>query len=64
MSNNIKYDIFLSYEAEIRESILKLYEKLTKVHGLKVWLDYYSVTEESYENSGRIFSFKKILAIY
>ena len=63
MSDTTKYDIFLSYEAAIRESILKLYEIITRVHGLKVWLDYYCLTAENSGNSGRHsnFEFKKTI---
>ncbi len=46
-----KYDVFLSYEKEIEASILKLYDQLTNVHGLKCWIYVYSKRDQSL-NSG------------
>ncbi len=46
-----KYDVFLSYENEIEASVLKLYDQLTNVHGLKCWIDVYSKSDQSL-NSG------------
>ena len=40
---NSAYDVFLSYQWDIQESILKLYDQLTRVHGLKVWMDMYDM---------------------
>ena len=34
-----KYDVFLSYQWDVKPSVLKLYEQLTEVHGLKCWMD-------------------------
>lgn len=33
------YDIFISYEYENKDIVLKLYENLTQTFGLKVWMD-------------------------
>ena len=38
-SNDTNYDIFLSYQWDIKVSVRKLYDQLTKVHKLKVWMD-------------------------
>ena len=47
MTEPEKYDIFLSYEPEIKPSILKLYKELTTVHELKCWMDYHRKGEDS-----------------
>ncbi len=41
MSSNSEpgYDVFLSYQWDVKESVLSLYNQLTKTHGFKVWMD-------------------------
>ena len=41
MASNIitKYDVFLSYQWDIKASVHKLYHQLTQVHELKCWMD-------------------------
>jgi len=39
-SNNLKFfDVFISYQWDIKESVLMLYNQLTKTHGLRCWMD-------------------------
>ncbi len=54
MSESEKYDIFLSYEPEIESSILKLYDVLTKVHGLKCCMHVNSIGTDSLQSGNFI----------
>ena len=38
-NNTNNYDVFLSYQWDVKASVLKLYDQLTRVHGLKCWMD-------------------------
>jgi len=39
-SNNLKgFDVFISYQWDIKESVTMLYNQLTKTHGLRCWMD-------------------------
>ena len=38
------YDVFISYQWDIQASAINLYDQLTKVHGLKCWMDIYDMT--------------------
>ena len=33
------YDVFISYQWNVKKSVEKLYDQLTGVHGLKCWMD-------------------------
>ncbi len=33
------YDVFISYQWDVKPSVRKLYTQLTEVHGLKCWMD-------------------------
>ena len=37
------YDVFISYQWDVKASVLKLYEQLTKVHNLRCWMDVYNM---------------------
>jgi len=39
-SNNFEgFDVFISYQWDIKESVTMLYDQLTKIHGLRCWMD-------------------------
>jgi len=39
-SNNLKgFDVFISYQWDIKESVTMLYNQLTETHGLRCWMD-------------------------
>jgi hypothetical protein len=37
-----KFDVFLSYQWDVKPSVMKLYEKLTDL-GLRVWMDQFEI---------------------
>jgi len=39
-SNNVAgYDVFLSYQWDVKESVTRLYTQLTETQGLRCWMD-------------------------
>ena len=39
-SNNVNsYDVFISYQWDVKENVRILYTQLTKKHGLRCWID-------------------------
>ena len=42
------YDIFISYNSEIKDKVIRLYRKLTQKHKLRVWLDQYEIGSSRY----------------
>jgi len=42
-SNTAGYDVFLSYQWDVKESVLRLYNQLTKTHGLSCWMDVFEM---------------------
>ncbi|CAF0857568.1 unnamed protein product [Brachionus calyciflorus] len=37
------YDIFISYNSEIKDKVIKLYRQLTQKHKFTVWMDQYEI---------------------
>jgi len=33
------YDVFLSYQWDVKESVTRLYTQRTETHGLRCWMD-------------------------
>ena len=51
LNDIIKFDVFISYQWEDKPSVLKLYDQLTRVHGLKCWMDEYDMGSGSLNES-------------
>jgi len=51
-SNNLKsFDVFISYQWDIKESVTMLYNQLTKTHGLRCWMDEFEMGSGSLNES-------------
>ncbi len=55
-SNNAEsYDVFLSYQWDVKESVTRLYNKLTETHGLRCWMDDFEMGSGSLNESKLLF---------
>jgi hypothetical protein len=41
--NAAGYDVFLSYQWDVKESVTRLYTQLTETHGLRCWMDDFEI---------------------
>ena len=42
-NNQINFDVFISYQWDIKEKVNRLHNKLTTIHGLRCWMDDYEM---------------------
>jgi hypothetical protein len=55
-SNNLEsFDVFISYQWDIKESVKMLYNQLTKTHGLRCWMDDFEMGSGSLNDSKFLF---------
>jgi hypothetical protein len=56
VSNNVEgFDVFLSYQWDIKDSVKMLYTQLTKTHGLRCWMDDFEMGSGSLNESKFIY---------
>ncbi len=51
LNNPERFDVFISYQWDIKENVKMLYNQLTKSHGLRCWMDDFEMGSGSLNES-------------